>query len=153
MPPDNQMQYLGAMIDMSNAESIQLDMSNTFSTNPDLAGSLGPACDELTRGAKNLYEKVYQLTRKPISATERADLTNTANLLAGNVNALFEQCVSQLGTEFKNRIQTLWWILAGSMGLVLALVGVMGFFFTAMYRSMVGAIQDRVNAERRLRQA
>jgi diguanylate cyclase (GGDEF)-like protein/PAS domain S-box-containing protein len=153
MLSDNHLQLLIAMIDLSNAGAIQLDMTKAFSSNPALAVLLGPASDQLARRAEDLYMKLSQPSIQPIKASNETDIINTANMLASDVGTLFGKSMDQLNSEFKDRLQRLWWVLAGSLGLVFVVAGIMGFLFIAMYRSMVGAIMERVNAERRLRQA
>ena len=152
-PLDRHLQSLGAMIDMNNADAIQSDLAKTFSANPDLAASLGPVSDLLRLHADDMYHMVYQLSGQPLNTSKRSGLLSAANLVASNANSLFEQCVNQLAGGFNDRVQTLYWIFAGSIGLVLLIVGAMSLLFTAMYRSLTGAIQERVNAEKRLRQA
>ncbi len=140
-----------SLIQWNNIATIRHDLSETFSTEPRLASQTGPRLDAMRIQARQLSATFNdEATFQPRSWNPN-QFNHLTNAMGKNIVALSNDCLSRLAAIFAARVATLRWYLYFSLFMTLLVGGVSIFLFVAMYQSMVGAIIERIGAERRMR--
>ncbi len=148
---DFQAMQLASQIRWSSVSAILQDTGKTFSNQPKLAQKFAKPMKQITLISGNILQILEKPPRPGKWAARQATLMRNADKISSASAELANRCVSSMLAQFQSRINSLRFSLFYKLGVILIVAAVSAFLFVAMYRSLTGAITERLSTERRLR--
>ncbi len=147
-----QAMQLASQIRWSSVAAIVQDAGKTFTDQPKLT-------NDFARPLQNIQISSNAILRMlevppPASrfrAIQQARLMKDANAMSNAASTLAVRCITSMVQQFKDRIDSLRLELFYKLGIILIVTALTAFLFVAMYRSLTGAILERLSTEKRLR--
>ncbi len=141
-----------SQIRWSSVAAIVQDAGKTFTNQPRLSNDFaGPL--QAIRVSSNAILLALEAPPPPpqLQAMQQARLMKDADTMSDAATTLASRCVASMVRQFEDRIDSLRLALFYKLGIILIVTAVSAFLFVAMYRSLTGAILERLSTEKRLR--
>ncbi len=146
----SQVHQLVARLYWGQVRSIVHNLRLPMRSNPDFLTIMSSSTSQLSTLSENLIE----LAGRPgvYNLDARVRLLFISDKIAANISHTSMLTTRWLQRIFTARLSNLRFWLAVSVGITLLIAAIMAFLFFSMYRSLIGALVERTNAEGRVRQ-
>ena len=143
---------LASQIRWSSVAAIVQDAGKTFTDQPKLTNDFAQPLQTIQISSNAILRKLETPPPPPpLRALRQARLMKDADTMSDAASTLARRCITSMVRQFKDRIDSLRLELFYKLGIILIVTAVSAFLFVAMYRSLTGAILERLSTEKRLR--
>ena len=147
-----QAMQIAAQIRWSSISAITHDTGKTLANKPAYTHDFAKPVREMQYSSREIFGDLERPAPPPGAPPQNGGMLLTkANRIANATTTLADRCAKNMIQEFRGRINSLRFELFYKLSLILLVTMVSAFLFLAMYRSLIGAITERLGTEKRLR--